>query len=222
MSLGQLSLDLGFTPRFGADDYLVAPSNADAHALLTGWPRWPAHILVLVGPEGAGKTHLASIWAEMSNARVVDPSALALETITDLVEPALLIEDADRSPFDEQAMFHLINQVRERRHHLLLTARGAPDQWRLSIPDLLSRLRLAPLLQLEAPDDHLLRAVLVKLFVDRQLAVDAGVIEYLTRHLDRSLGAARRLVDALDRTSLAEHRKITRPVVAEVLTTLNA
>jgi chromosomal replication initiation ATPase DnaA len=72
------------------------------------------------------------------------------------------------------------------------------------------------------PDDELLRAVLVKLFVDRQLTVDSGVVEFLTLHLDRSLGAARRLVEALDHASLASHRRITRPVAGEVLASLAA
>ena len=152
----------------------------------------------------------------------LEPAALQLDNLPTLVEPMLLIDDVDRSPVPERALFHLFNQVHERRQFLLLTAKAPPDRWGLGIPDLLSRLRLAPVLSLQAPDDDLLRAVLVKLFLDRQLSVDAGVVEYLTRHLERSLGAARRLVDALDRTSLASQRRITRPVAGEVLASLAA
>lgn len=220
--MAQLAFDLAFSPRYGADDYLVAPPNEDAHALLTRWPDWPAKILLLIGPEGAGKSHLAAIWADIAAARDVDIQTLRAEQLPELTDAAVLIDGVDRSSIPEQALFHLINQVRERGQFLLLTAKAPPDRWGLGIPDLLSRLRLAPLLHLQAPDDDLLRAVLVKLFVDRQLSVDAGVIEYLTRHLERSLGTARRLVDALDRTSLAEHRRITRAVVGEVLARLAA
>jgi chromosomal replication initiation ATPase DnaA len=218
----QLALDLSFAPRLGADDYLVAPSNADAHALLTRWPEWPARVLLLVGPEGAGKSHLAAIWAAAAGARRLDAAELQPDRLGSITEAALLLEDADRLQVPEAALFHLLNRVRERQQFLLLTAQTAPDRWALATPDLLSRLRLAPLLHLHAPDDGLLRAVLVKLFVDRQLTVDSGVVEFLTLHLDRSLGAAGRLVDALDHASLASHRRITRPVAGEVLASLAA
>ena len=216
----QFALDLSFAPRFGADDFLVAPSNADAHALLSSWPDWPEGPSLLIGPEGAGKSHLAAMWASAADARALDRSELDLQALPGFAEPALLIDDADRRPIPETALFHLLNQARERRQSLLLTAKTPPDTWGLKIPDLLSRLRSAPLSLLRAPEPELLRAVLVKLFVDRQLSVDSGVVEYLTRHSERSLGAARRLVDALDQVSLAGHRRITRPVAAEVLASL--
>lgn len=215
--MGQLPLDLAFEPRFGADDFLVTPANVDAHAMLARWPDWPGRVLLLIGPEGSGKSHLATIWAEAAAANRLDTGDLGGEIQERLLDAPLLIEDADRAEFPEAALFHLFNRTRERGAFLLLTARRPPDQWGLTTPDLLSRLRLAPLLRLETPDEALLHAVLVKLFVDRQLVVDGSVVDYLALRLDRSLGAARRLVDALDRTSLATHRRITRPVAAEVL-----
>lgn len=215
--MGQLPLDLAFEPRFGADDFLVTPANADAHAMLARWPDWPSRVLLLVGPEGSGKSHLAAIWAGAAAANRLDAGDLRGEIPARMLDAPLLIEDADRAELPEAALFHLFNRTRERGTFLLLTARRPPDQWELTTPDLLSRLRLAPLLRLETPDEALLHAVLVKLFVDRQLIVDGSVVDYLALRLDRSLGAARRLVDALDRASLATHRRITRPVAAQVL-----
>lgn len=216
--MDQLTLDLGFTPRFGAEDFLVTPANADAHATLMRWPDWPGRSLLLVGPEGAGKSHLASIWATLAGAWVVTNGDIEAGASS---AEAMVLEDLDQASVPEPALFHFLNAARERDAFLLITARTPPDLWRLGTRDLLSRLRLAPVMRLEAPDETLLRAVLVKLFVDRQLVVDDSVVDYLALRLDRSLGAARRLVDALDRASLASQRRITRPIAADVFASLS-
>lgn len=215
----QLPLDLAFEPSYADADFLVTSANADAYSTLTRWPDWPGRLMLLVGPEGAGKSHMARIWAAQAGARHVDAAMLTVE-LSSIAGPALLIDDVDRCGASESALFHLLNRLRETETFLLMTARMPPDRWGLATPDLLSRLRVAPLLRLEAPDEALLRAVLVKLFVDRQLLVDSAVVDYLALRLDRSLGAARQLVEALDRASLASRRRITRPIAAEVLAAL--
>lgn len=217
--MSQLPLDLAFEPSYADADFLVTSANADAYSTLTRWPDWPGRLMLLVGPEGSGKSHMARIWAAQAGARHVDAALQAVE-LSSMAEPALLIDDADRCGASELALFHLLNRLRETETFLLMTARTPPDRWGLATPDLLSRLRVAPLLRLEAPDEALLRAVLVKLFVDRQLLVDSAVVDYLALRLDRSLGAARQLVEALDRASLASRRRITRPIAAEVLAAL--
>ena len=215
--MGQLPLELGFAPRYGADDFLVDASNADAYDTIVRWPEWSDRVTVLVGPEGSGKTHLASIWSEAAGAQTWQGDRLREASPTDVAQSNVVIDDADRVGGAEATLFHVLNIAREGRCFLLLTARQAPDQWRLQVPDLLSRLRLAPLLQLEAPSDDLIRAVLVKLLLDRQLLVDQAVVDFAAIRIHRSLGRVRRLVEALDRTSLANNRRITRPVVTEVL-----
>lgn len=217
--MSQLPLDLAFEPSYADADFLVTSANADAYSTLTRWPDWPGRLMLLVGPEGSGKSHMARIWAAQAGARHVDAALQAVE-LSSMAEPALLIDDADHCGASELALFHLLNRLRETETFLLMTARTPPDRWGLATPDLLSRLRVAPLLRLEAPDEALLRAVLVKLFVDRQLLVDSAVVDYLALRLDRSLGAARQLVEALDRASLASRRRITRPIAAEVLAAL--
>jgi chromosomal replication initiation ATPase DnaA len=133
---------------------------------------------------------------------------------------ALVVEDCDAGPRDEPALFHLMNAVKARGGFLLLTARTAPDLWGVRVPDLLSRLRLAPHATIDPPDDALLRALLVKLFIDRQLVVDTGIIEALTLRMERSFAAARAIVDALDKLSLERGRRVTRALASEVLAQL--
>jgi chromosomal replication initiation ATPase DnaA len=214
----QLAFDLPLDPRFGAEDFLVSPSNEQAYGLIESWPDWPDTILVLVGPRGSGKSHLASIWATNAHAWTIDATEITQDKVPHLVSNgALAIEDMDRGERDEAALFHLLNLAREKRAFLLITSETPPDRWSLRTPDLLSRLRLAPSVALEAPDDALLKAVLVKLFVDRQLVVDTSVVDYIALRIERSLAKASELVALLDREALSRGRRVSRAIAAEIL-----
>ena len=211
--MSQLPLPFGHAPRYGLDDFMPSASNAAALAAVARWPEWPDRVLLLTGPEGAGKSHLARIWAARAGAALLGPDDLAGD-LDGLARRNAVIEDADRAAIPEAALFHFLNLVRERGLSLLLTARIPPGAWALRTPDLVSRLRLAPAVSIAPPDDALMRAVLVKLFADRQLAVDTSLVDYLALRLERSLDAARRAVADLDRASLDTSRRITRQLAA--------
>ena len=219
--MGQLPLDLVLPTRLGRDDFLRAPANAAALDLIEAWPAWPDRILVLTGPPGAGKSHLGAIWAALAGAVAAEPDAPGAALAAVRPAGAILLEDADRLGWPEPALFHLLNHVREGGGWLLATAAAPPAQWGLRTPDLVSRLRLAPLVAIGAPDDALMRAVLVKLFADRQIAVEETLLAYLVPRLARSLDVARAVAGALDRAALAGNRRLTRAVAAEVLGALD-
>src|SRR5262249_50661481 len=162
------------------DDFLSGPSNAAALALIEHWPDWPGRVAVLTGPEGSGKSHLAAIWAQDVGARFLAARSLAGANLpAALATGALVVEDVAEGKFDERALFHLLNLAREEEAFLLLTARTAPASWSLTIRDLASRLKALPVVTVSAPDDALLRALLVKLFADRQINVDESLIGYV-------------------------------------------
>jgi chromosomal replication initiation ATPase DnaA len=212
----QLTFDLAVEPRFGRADFLVTACNAAAFEMVERWPDWPDRVLLLIGPAGSGKSHLGAIWAARANARVVTGPSLPQAEIDALSVPgAVLLEDADRMTGGEAELFHLLNRVRDTGGSMLVTARRWPAAWGLTIKDLLSRLRLAPAVEIGAPDDALVRAVLVKLFLDRQLAVDTSLIDYLALRIDRSLDAARAIVARLDHEALIRNRPVTRALAAE-------
>lgn len=214
----QLAFDLPLDPRYGREDFFVSASNETAYTLIESWPDWPDTVLRLEGPRGSGKSHLASIWATRAHAWTVDAFEVSAARVPHLISGgALVIEDADRPGRDEAALFHLLNLARERRVWVLITATRVVDAWGLTVPDLLSRLRLSPLATLEEADEALLRAVLVKLFVDRQLIVDTGVIATLVSRMERSLASAAATVAALDREALSRGRRITRSLAAAVV-----
>jgi chromosomal replication initiation ATPase DnaA len=219
----QLPLDLPHRPSFAEEDFLEAPSNAAALAMLRLWPDWPQKAMLLLGPRGSGKSHLGAIWARRAGARILCARDLRLELLPELIEaPALLIEDADRKPSREPAFFHMLNLATEKGVFLLITAENHPDLWGLATPDLLSRLRRAPTAVIAAPDEAFLRAVLVKLFYDRQIRVDESVIDFLALRLERSFEAAQKIVAALDREGLARGRAVTRPLAAALLNEMGA
>jgi chromosomal replication initiation ATPase DnaA len=214
----QLALALGHATSLAREDFLEGPSNASALALIASWPDWPALNLLLVGPAGSGKTHLAAVWAAEAGARVMSAHMLAEVPLpTALATGALVIEDLAPGAFDERALFHLLNLARAERAHVLVTARSAPSGWQVDVPDLGSRLREVPVVTLTPPDDALLRAVLVKLFADRQVAVDESLIGYIATRIERSFAAARAIVAELDREALRQQRPVTRPLAGELL-----
>ncbi len=216
----QLAFDLPGLQALTREHFFAATSNMLALQAVEGWRDWPGRKLLLVGPEGAGKTHLAHIRAAVADAVILPAEGLETAEIADLHDRAVVVEDADRvglaGPGAEAQLFHLHN-LATTTGALLLTARSAPRDWGLHLPDLISRMQATPIAHLDAPDDALLSAVLVKLFADRQVAVPANLIPYLVTRMPRSIGAARALVAALDRQALARGRPITRALAGEVL-----
>jgi len=213
----QLVLALDHAASFAREDFLAGPSNEAALALIDRWPDWPDRVVALVGPEGSGKTHLASIWAEASGARVLAARLLDHgEVPAALATGALVLEDLDPAGLDERALFHLLNLAREEGAFLLITARVPPAGFPVAIRDLASRLRSVPVVTLQAPDDALLRALIVKLAADRQLIADEPLVNYLVNRIERSFAAARTAVKRLDEEAMRQHRPLTRALAAEL------
>ncbi len=213
----QLVLDLARDPSYARDEFLVSACNEAAHAAVQRWPDWPDPVLLLIGPAGSGKSHLAAIWTEKSEARLLQAENVARP---EPCETPAVLEDCDRLQIREADLFHFLNAMRETKMGLLLTARTPPVSWHLRTPDLLSRLRLAPIAMIDQPDADLIKAVIVKLFADRQIAIDEEVVSYAARHCEQSLDAANRFVAAVDEAALAAGRRITRPLAAGILAAL--
>ena len=217
----QLALPLAPHDAYAAEDFLVADPNRQAVAWLERWPSWPAPALVLYGPPGCGKTHLAHMFAARAGARWIRLVDLRTGAARDLISgtPAVILDDVESVVSDEaeEPLFHLHDAAREAGRTLLLIGTKPPRQWKVTLADLRSRLLAAPSVQIGAPDDALIRAVLVKLFTDRQARVNDGVVSFLLARMERSFDAARRLVTTIDGAALATRRPITVPLVRAVL-----
>lgn len=215
--MSQLPLNLGFRPALGRADFLIAPCNAAAIAWIDRWPEWPAPAFALWGPAASGKTHLLEVWRARSHAVAIAPQALSSTTLPQLLGAARAAAIDDAQSADEEALLHLYNVLAERQGHLLLAAREPPARWTIRLADLRSRLLAAPAVAVEAPDDALLGAVLVKLFADRQLRISEDLIAYLLPRIERSFAAAQAIVAALDAAALAGQRAITVRLARDIL-----
>jgi chromosomal replication initiation ATPase DnaA len=211
----QLALALDHAESHAREDFVSGPGNEAALALIESWPDWPGNAIAIVGPEGSGKSHLAAIWVAAAGARVISGRALSQsDLLPSFATGALVVEEAASA--DERTLFHLINLAREQDAFLLFTAHTAPTVWPVALADLASRLRAIPVVTLQAPDDALLRAVITKLAVDRQLNLDEGTVSYLSTHIERSFAAARAAVIALDDEALERGRTPNRALAAEM------
>jgi len=214
----QLALALPHEEKLTRDDFLEGPANEAALALIDRWPDWPNRIMLLVGPDGSGKSHLAAIWAEQAGARSTTAHALTPDTVpAALATGALVVEDLRASDFDELAMFHLLNLARQDDAFVLLTARVPPSAFEIELRDLRSRLRAVPTVTLLPPDDLLFRGLIVKCCTDRQMSVDEQIVSYLTTRIERSYAAVRQAVELLDTEALRLGRPVTRALAAELL-----
>ena len=223
MTVAQLTLDLPHRAALGAEDFLVSDCNLAAVRLIDAWPTWQNHVQLLIGPEASGKTHLARVWQALSGAQALGPETLSMNMLDAMGEgTAHVIEDADKVAYDEKALFHLLNLAREKGLYVLITGETAPSRWGVVLPDLKSRLNAVPAVEIGAPDEALIRTVLLKHFTDRQLDIDPKVLTYLALHVDRSLAAAAAAVAAVDRAALASGRKISRQLVIEALAVAGA
>lgn len=214
----QLAFALPHAESLTRDNFLEGPANQAALALIEAWPDWPNRIMWLSGAEGSGKSHLASIWAERSGARVMSAQALAAAAVPNaLTTGALVVEDLKTGAFDERALFHLLNLAREDAAFVLLTARVSPSNFEVELRDLRSRLRAVPIVSLAPPDESLLRALIVKFCADRQLAVDESLVGYVASRIERSYSAARQAVELLDVEALRLGRPVTRSLAVDLL-----
>src|ERR1700737_1797521 len=214
----QLAFALPYAESLTRDNFLEGPANAAGIALVDAWPEWPNRIMLLVGPEGSGKSHLATIWAEQAGARSTTAHALDPAAVPGaLASGALVVEDVRPAEGDERALFHLMNLAREDEAYVLITARVPPAALQIELRDLRSRLRAVPVVSLLPPDDQLFRALIVKICADRQLAVDEAVVSYLATRIERSYAAARQAIELLDAEALRLGRPVTRALAAELL-----
>ena len=215
----QLVFDLPRVAVDGREDFFVAPSNQTAMSRIENWARWSDNMLLLIGPEGSGKTHLASVWAQMSGATRIEPEEIEANVIADARAP-VVIDDVDQIAGDraqEENVFHLFNTLKASQIPVLFTATSPSSRWPLVLPDLASRMAQLDLVKLDAPDDQLLSVVIVKQFLDRQLNVKPEIVTFLARRMNRSFSNVSQIVDKLDQAALSSGRSITIPFLRKVL-----
>lgn len=214
----QLVMPFGPSTSYEPADFLRGAGNEEAFDLIERWPDWPYSMVLIHGPEGCGKTHLAHVFAARARATFLASGRVGTAPADQLLTGNhAWVLDSIEEVTDAPALAQLINHVRARGDYLLMTARHAAPELPFTLPDLNSRLRALPALALGAPDDALLMGLLAKQFADRQLRIAPDVLKLAVQHIERSYEAAQGFVRALDRMSLARGRAITVALVREAL-----
>lgn len=215
-----MQLVMPFAPSVSFDpaDFIRGEANATALSLVERWPDWPYSIVLVHGPEGSGKTHLAHVFAARARATLLDASRIGkLPADQMLTGNHAWVLDGIESISNPAAFAQLINHVRARGDYLLMTALRPAAALDIALPDLRSRLLALPSVALGVPDDMLLMGVLAKQFADRQLRVAPEVLSYAASHIERSFDAAQQFAARMDAFSMARGRAITLPLVREAL-----
>lgn len=214
----QSALNLQLAPTYHVNDFVPSKSNEEAYQWVNQWPQWPTHALILHGPKGCGKTHLAHIWSEKAGAQLLSSRQWSDFDLGQWSEkPCSLILDQIELPVNQEALLHLYNFVKEQQKFLLITTETTPKKWQLTLADLSSRLYATPAVAIHQPDDALLKAIMIKLFADQQMVVSANVIDYILPRIERSFESVKSIVQKINAHALAKQRKITIPLVREVV-----
>jgi DnaA regulatory inactivator Hda len=224
MEAEQLTLGLPYRPALGREDFLIANSNRAAIEFIDSWPDWHEPVAIIYGPKSCGKTHILNVWRSKTGAVELTREDLTpdrLETTLDQVPGNFTLDNLEdlisAGSAEQHAVFHLINEIRNKGGTLLCTTRTAPAEWSVALKDLESRMKAAHILSIDMPDDDLLFAIFVKLFHDRQISVDPEMIQFLLSRCDRSFDTVFSMVEKIDAASLQEKRRITLPFIKKVL-----
>ena len=181
---------------------MALPCNENALAWVDRFPDWPYTALIIYGEKGCGKTHLLNVWRAKAG------------------RYHLIIDNADDMFGDrdkEIELFHRFNQSKEDQNYLAISITSLQNLDKILLPDLKSRLKAAPMVKILPPDDMDVQAILVKLFHDRQLKIEPGVIAYILPRIERSYSVIHDLVQKIDENSLSEKRSVTVPLVRDIL-----
>lgn len=214
----QQILNLTTPPAYDETDFFVSASNQIVFDTIQSWPQWPTHCLIVYGEQGSGKTHLAHIWAKRAEAKILTLKDLEDQNLDQLAKssPNLVVEDIPLV-FNPNILFHLYNAIKQANGYLMMTSLYCPKDWKVSLPDLLSRLRSANWLEIQTADEELLRAMMHKILADEQVLTSPHIIDYLLNHHDRSFSGLQEALHKINSFALATQRRITLPLVKEAL-----
>lgn len=207
---------------FSAEALILSQSNREAASTLARWREWPGRALALIGAAGAGKSHMARVWAQAMGARTAPQGACAAD-LRDLLlgaERMLLIDPVE--DLDDLALTLVLDLARDGDGAVLLTARSPPAAWGVSLPDLRSRLVALATAHLREPDQDLLAGVLRRLCRTRFMLMEDDVARYCAARMVRSFHAAGALIEAIERVNVRANQPISHEIARRALRELVA
>jgi hypothetical protein len=185
--MAQIALPLDWPVADRDEDFLISDANRAVFEHLKRWSLWPVMATLVTGPRKSGRSLLGRLFVRKTGGRLFDNG-----------------ED-----HDEEAIFHAWNEAQASRRPLLVVADAPPPLWRVTLPDLRSRLAATPHVAIGDPDDRLVGDLIVKLLGDRGIAVPPELPAFIVPRIERSYVAVQQVVAVLDRAALSHHRRMT-------------
>ena len=210
----QLAFKFKIRKSFGIGDFIISSENYEAIKWLDAWPKWPLGGILLNGPSGSGKSHLANAWSHKSGARILEASEICFNKFK--FQKHVAIENLGNE-INGEDILHLINIIKENNGTILITSRSSASRLNLKPPDLLSRIKVFPNIKLGFPSDEFLKKLINKLLLDRGIYAENNVLLYILKRMERSQYFAIKLVDVMDNISLESKKPLTIALAKEAL-----
>ena len=215
--LNQLLLNFDYNIEFNKHDYYVSKSNYFAFSLIQNWPKWEKKILNISGDIFSGKTHLAKIFQDKSNALYLRHNDINEEIFKKIkLNDSIIIDDFEKIK-NENLLYSLFNLIYQDNKFLLILSHKAISEVNYNLDDLNSRAKNCIFAKIESPDDDLIFAIIVKSFSDRQIKLEKKLLEFIIKRIERSYGKIYEFIYKVDELSLKKKKPINLKTIKEIL-----
>jgi DnaA family protein len=224
----QLALDLRLNAASTFDNFVAGDNSLLVTLLQCASDGGGEQQLFIWGESCSGKSHLLQAVCSRAVARGASiaylPLQLMLQHGSDVLQgfessDVVCVDDvhviAGHADWQE-ALFHFINHMRQHHKHLILSANLPPNELKLQLEDLRSRLNWGPVMRIQPLNDTDKQRVLQMHAAARGLDMPDAVASYILNNDARDLRKLFERLDQLEQLSLQQQRKLTVPFVKSV------
>ena len=213
----QLLINFNLKKDYDEQDFYVSSSNKYAFNIINGWPKWLKRTVNLYGEQYSGKSHLSKIFETKTTCLNIESINFTSEILLKFkTKQALIIENFNYN-IPEKLLYSLINIVEQENKYLLITSLKPINKFDFKLKDLNSRINNCLFVEIGAPDDELIYALIVKNFSDRQINIDKKIIEYIIKRINRSYKDIFLFIYKVDQLSLQKGKPINLSIVKKIL-----
>ena len=215
--MSQLIFKFPFKTNYYEEDFYVSTNNFSAYKLIESWPQWSSRYVNIFGPSGCGKTHLANIFKKKINSFFIKASELNNSSLPLIKLKECLIIDDYKNNIDEKLFYSVLNQSHQSNQYVIVNSLKPIKLLKIELNDLKSRFDNFIDIGIDLPTDDLIRVILTKNFSDKQVNIEAKLLEYVLKNIDRSYEDIYDLIDKVDALSLSTGKSININLIKKVL-----
>jgi len=215
--MSQLTLKFPFKTNYFEEDFYVSKNNFNAYKLIESWPKWSSKYINIFGPSGCGKTHLANIFKKKINSFLIKASELSDSSLSLIKLNECLIIDDYQNNIDETLFYTILNQIHQSNQYIIVNSLKPIKTLAVTLNDLKSRFDSFIDIGIYLPTDDLIRVILTKNFSDKQVEVEAKLLEYILKNTHRSYKDIFDLIDKVDSLSLSSGKSININLIKKAL-----